>query len=367
MKVFKRIYQWLPAKKLIFSGLRLIWKPSRSIYQHLHFTGIFSVPVRGTKRRFQVQHYGYQIENSIFWQGLEGGHEGTTLKLWSILCKNSKTILDIGASTGIFSLVAKTVAPDSKVYAFEPVERVFDKLKVNCDLNQFEVSLIKKAASNFDGLAKIYDLETEHIYSVTVNKDLGPEGYTRRIVEIPTVTLKTFIEEEKLSEIDLIKIDVETHEVEVIQGMAEYLSKMRPTLFIEVLTQEVAEGLRTLFENLGYVFFDIDESGAIQALPQIERSTHYNLLVCQPQVAKDLSLHLLQGIQRGKTDVVTSSRIFELEDHGAGLALENFKFEEFVLDDYALVSDDRNIEGSQPPILQKERVSPDDRHIPAQH
>ena len=48
----------------------------------------------------------------------------------------SDVIFDIGANTGIFALVSGAANPKARIFAFEPVSRVFEKLKGNVALNE---------------------------------------------------------------------------------------------------------------------------------------------------------------------------------------------------------------------------------------
>src|SRR3954464_3973004 len=111
------------------------------------------------------------------------------MDLWQKLCKGANTILDVGANAGIYSLVAKAVHPDARVYAFEPVERIFSHLKDNCALNGFDVVCEPFALSDHDGEAVIYDVLTENTYSVTVGKNLHGAGTEVVERKIPIVAL----------------------------------------------------------------------------------------------------------------------------------------------------------------------------------
>jgi hypothetical protein len=175
-KLIKAIYGLLPFKKKIFSLVKVFGTPPKSIYQHLHFKGTINVKVEG--KAFRMMHHGFEVENEIFWEGLTGGWEKVSIGLWIELCKRSNCIIDAGANTGVYSLIAKTVNPNAKVYAFEPVKRVFEKLKSNCDLNNYDIKYEEKALSNFDGSATIYDQPTEHTYSVTVNQNRSDANTT---------------------------------------------------------------------------------------------------------------------------------------------------------------------------------------------
>jgi FkbM family methyltransferase len=180
--------------------------------------------------------------------------------------------------------------PNAKVYAFEPVNRVYKKLEENIKLNKFNIQAIEKAVSNFNGTATIFDTPTEHIYSVTVNKNLNTENANVIETTIQTITLNSFVKEMNLEKIDLIKIDVETHEAEVLDGFNEYLEKFQPTLLIEILNDEVGLRVSECVKNINYLFFNIDERGGIRRVDSITKSDYYNYLLCSKEIALKLGL-----------------------------------------------------------------------------
>ncbi|MCE3278815.1 MAG: methyltransferase [Bacteroidetes bacterium] len=285
--LFKKIYDILPFKQRVFELLRHL-NLSETVYKHLHFKGIIKVPVNG--KSFLMEHHGYEIENSIFWAGITGNWEKVSMKLWIELCKDSKVIFDVGANTGIYSLVAKTIQPSAAVYGFEPVERVFLKYQRNCHLNNFEVNCEKMALSNKNGEALIYDTSSEHTYSVTVNKNFVSDTELAVQTKIVTKKLSSFIQEKKITGIDLIKIDVETHEPEVLEGMEEYLQTFQPTFLIEILNDEIATRVQTLFKGMNYLFYNIDEKNPPVLVHQLVKSAHFNFLICKKEVALKLGL-----------------------------------------------------------------------------
>lgn len=188
--LLKKIYQAAPFKKPVFSVLRKLGIPE-TIYKHLHFKGVIDVPVAG--KSFKVFHHGYQIENEIFWSGLTGGWEKVSMGLWIQLCQKSKCIFDVGANTGIYALVAKTVNPNAPVHAFEPVRRVKEKLDHNIKLNGFDIVANEVALSNYNGSATIYDSHEEHTLSVTVNSKPETTGRHLHEVSIKTCRLDTYL------------------------------------------------------------------------------------------------------------------------------------------------------------------------------
>lgn len=287
--IFKKIYDFIPLKREVFLILKYFLNLKKNIYQHLHFKGIIKIKIN-SHTSFKMKHYGFQVENEIFWAGLTGGWEKISLKLWIELCKSSKVVVDVGANTGVYSLVAKSIYPKAQVYAFEPVKRVFEKLVANSMLNQYDIICCEKALSNFDGEATIYDTKTEHTYSVTVNKNLN--DLVTDVVEskIEAVKLSSFIEKNNIPNIDLIKIDVETHEPEVLEGFGVYLKLFQPTMLIEILNNEVAEKIEKTLVNIPYLYFNIDENSGIRKVEKITKSDYYNYLICKKEVAQKLNL-----------------------------------------------------------------------------
>lgn len=287
--LLKKVYNGLPYKKQFFLAIKKFWLPPHNITKHLYFKDIFDIEMT-TSNSIKMRHYGFEVENEIFWYGLYNGWESDSLKLWTRLCENSDVILDIGANTGIYALTAKAVNPDSKVYAFEPIKRVFSKLCENVELNKFDIKCFESAVSNVTGTAVVYDIPSEHIYSVTVNKNLHSSEFNSIETQINTVSLINFIENENLQHIDLIKIDVETHEPEVLQGFGHYLQKFAPTMLIEVLDDQVGERVEQLLTGMDYLYFDIDEKGSIKQVEKIKKSSHYNYLICSKKTAQNLNL-----------------------------------------------------------------------------
>lgn len=289
-QLLKNLYKKFPLKKEFFSLLKIFWMPSEGIYKHLHFKGVFKVRLNAT-RTFLLKHYGFQIENEIFWSGLEGGIEKTSIHLWIMLASRARVIIDVGANTGIYSLVAKTVNPQAQVYAFEPIKRVYEKLCENNELNNFNIACFEEALSNADGEATVFDTDAEHTYSVTVGKNLNPADTAVIPTVIKTIKLDTFVSAAEIKNIDLIKIDVETHEAEVIEGFGEYLEQFKPAILIEILNDEVGENVEKQVRNKGYLYFNInDKSGIVRRTDHIKKSDFFNYLLCNEETARHLEI-----------------------------------------------------------------------------
>ena len=212
--------------------------------------------------------------------------------VWTELSKQSNYIFDVGANTGVFSLLAKCVNPDSKVYAFEPVERIYQKLNHNIKLNNYDIQSSNNAVSNSNGETLFYDHETDHPLTASLRSTTIGENNSNVIAKkIDVTTLDSFIANNSIPRIDLVKIDVETFEVEVLEGFQENLKKFQPTLLIEVLNEEVAKGISKIIANINYNFYNISESTGITKVDAISKSSSYNYLICTPEVSEKIGIH----------------------------------------------------------------------------
>jgi FkbM family methyltransferase len=241
----------------------------------------------------KLKHYGYLIENEMFWGGIENGWDKVSMNLWLNLAKDANTIMDIGSNTGVYSMVANAVSPSAKIMAFEPVERIAKKFKRNVALNKAEnaINLYPLALSNENGTAIIYDSMHEHVYSVTVGQDHSAENVQTKEVEISIERLDTFIERNQISKIDLMKIDVETHEPEVLEGMGKYLQSFQPDILIEVITDEIGQQVEKFIDGLGYLIYYIDEINTPKLVSKIKKDEGMNYLICKPSSAEKLGLN----------------------------------------------------------------------------
>lgn len=287
-KILRFVYKMVPFKQAIFSVLKIFWTPPESIYKYLTFRGTLKVKtLYGTF--FKIKNYGEIIENEIFWSSMKNW-EIVSITIWSKLCKDAEVIFDAGANTGIYSLIAKSINPNASVYAFEPVERVYEKLLINNKINGFDISCNNLALSNYEGEATLYDLPDQHVYTAFVNTNHFEKDRNAVAVKIRATTLNNFIEAHQLKKIDLIKIDVELHEVEVMEGFSLYLKQFKPTILIEILNDEIGSKVQQLFNEMDYLFFNIDEKKGIRQVSYMGKSDFFNYLLCSKEVVDKYEL-----------------------------------------------------------------------------
>lgn len=256
-KIVILCWKMSPFKKTLrtFINLEIFKGIKKKLYKDLRYKGVFLV--KQDEISFEIYNSGYAtIENEIFWFGIDNGWEQMTSKVWKKLSKNSEQILDIGANTGIFSLLACAVNPSAQVYSYEPVIRTSNIFKKNITLNKsFNIKLITKAVSNKVGFFTIYDFDTLSQYSASLNPNIINDN--KKIeYQVDTCT----IDSELYEKIDLVKIDVELHEFEVLQGMKKIIKSFKPTMIIEILTDELREKVFNFLIEFKYQIFNINST-----------------------------------------------------------------------------------------------------------
>lgn len=198
------------------------------------------------RKSFYMIKYGGTIEQETFWHGLFKSWEQDTGWVWKQLCECSEVIFDVGANSGIYSLTAKALNKKTEVHAFEPSKHIFGRLVTNSRINKFDIHCSQIAVSNHSGHQVLFDLpHPSDNASLSPDKMKNWEGYKGKVIEyeVATVSLSDYIKEKSIIKLDLIKIDVELHEPEVIEGLGPYLLQFKPVIILEMLTPDVAQKL----------------------------------------------------------------------------------------------------------------------------
>jgi len=167
-------------------------------------------------------------------------------------------VLDVGANTGLYALVAVSVARDVEVHAFEPYPPVLDLLHANLAINATasRVRVFDEAVGGERGRAELHIPDPSHGLvetSASLNPVFRIEGDRTAV----SVTVTTLDEHAALfgghARVGVIKIDVESLEHEVLAGAAALISNDRPYVVIEVLPTSDVEALEAARASCGYV------------------------------------------------------------------------------------------------------------------
>lgn len=152
----------------------------------------------------------------------------------------ARVVFDVGAATGLHTILAARTNPSAHVYAFEPQSHNHRALNDNLHLNQIEnVTVLNTALGDVPGEAAL-----EH----SVGGEIAGIG-THRIslaadAGVPRVTMSTIdllVAQGEVEPPDVVKIDVEGFEVRVVRGMQETLRRCRPVVLLELHPREIVE------------------------------------------------------------------------------------------------------------------------------
>lgn len=290
-RALKAVYSAVPFKRPLFTFIRRFVRVPGSIHQHLHFQGPFVVEI-DDDHSFVMEHRGTIVENEIFWSGIDGGWEKTSIRIWMALCRGqSGLIADIGANSGVYALSAKALAPDAMVVAFEPVPRIATWLRANRDLNSPAIVVEEQAVSDTTGETLIHDIMTEHNYSASIEGQ-GPGAITYRI---RTCRLDDYVRGLGVESIGPIKIDVERHEPSVVRGMLKTLRRHRPPVLIEILDDRIGAEVWAMIADLGYLCFQIREDAGLVPVdrPRSAGAENWNNLLCTAEQFETAGLAIL--------------------------------------------------------------------------
>lgn len=202
--------------------------------------------------------------------------------------KPGHVALDVGANIGCHTLVmADAVGETGCVLAFEPNPRILQRLHANLQVNRFDrVEVFPLALGDESGEASIFaPAETEPNQGLASmhrsNLGSGCDSVTVRVRMLDDI-----VRERKLERVDLIKLDVEGHELQVLKGASKTLEQFKPVLVFEFSDRQwrnggfVPEQVEEWLYALGYELYvlrrefimslrhGVPEHGDLLALPR---------------------------------------------------------------------------------------------------
>jgi FkbM family methyltransferase len=210
------------------------------------------------------------IDFSIY---LLGAFEPGTAKTLQELVKPGDVVLDIGANIGAHTLrLAQSVGPGGKVYAFEPADFAFAKLKRNLALNpELESRTSPQQLLLVAMLSQKVEQEIYASWPLETVDSVHPKHRGRLVSTTQAIveTLDGFARRHGIARLDLIKMDVDGHELPVLRGGMETLLRFHPVLVMEMSPYVHFEQHNSfadfveLLKNAGYSLRNADNGKAV--------------------------------------------------------------------------------------------------------
>jgi FkbM family methyltransferase len=163
-------------------------------------------------------------------------------------------ILDAGANIGLFALLAARESPSSRIIALEPFPSTFRRLVENVNRNQVadRVTCLNIALADSTELRSM-DLMPQF----SQRRHLHRQGAERsaEFVSVPTTTLARVLEDQHISRLDLLKLDIEGNEYEVLYSTPIEILQCTRRIALEYhpeIEQNTAEELIAFLLRAGF-------------------------------------------------------------------------------------------------------------------
>lgn len=165
-----------------------------------------------------------------------------------------KTVFDVGANIGLWTLNALKVFNGCSIHCFEPIPAVFQKLRAN--LSGSEAILVNAAFS---------DQEGDAVFNYYPTKDVFSSRFDFKLDAVATqvaVTMQTgddYCRRNGVTSIDFLKVDTEGSDHLVLRGFDELLSgqKIRVIQFeygaLAITTKFLLKDFYDFFSERGYI------------------------------------------------------------------------------------------------------------------
>lgn len=186
---------------------------------------------------FKKKYFLKNIYNFKLWLDLEdkgisrslilfGKRENDQKYIIENVLKESMKIFDVGANIGYYVLLQNNkIGNKGKIIAIEPSPNNIKLLKKNLNVNNLregKVKVIEGAVSNFDGNKKFYLSNQSNLHTFHKNGS-ARDFLTGNTINVEVLRLSKIIKENYSP--DFIRMDIEGHEVEILQSIYEDLQK----------------------------------------------------------------------------------------------------------------------------------------------
>lgn len=184
------------------------------------------------------------VGSSIF---IHGAYEPELSSFFYRFLQPGQTFVDVGAHVGYFSLLAADrIGEQGRAISLEPCERTFWRLTKNTQSYKW-IQRHRVAAWETETILTLNDYGPIHsafnsIGERRIHESAPPVKSTP--FEIRAVALDDFFRETQTIP-DVIKIDAESAEVQVLEGLRKTLQEIRPVITLEVgdYSHLIAKGL----------------------------------------------------------------------------------------------------------------------------
>jgi FkbM family methyltransferase len=178
----------------------------------------------------------------------------------SEITRDLKTILDVGANAGYFGVFALYRNPVATVHCVEPFPACVTQIQEYA--KDFETGQMKVHELGLSGENGSFKLYVDDVQEYSTTSSMTP-GENKQAIEIETISFRNFLEQEKLEQVDLVKMDCEGAEYSTIYAMEDVDFNKVSAWAIEThlgsAKEECTAHLACFLESYGYKTLHFDE------------------------------------------------------------------------------------------------------------
>ncbi|WP_165492857.1 FkbM family methyltransferase [Lichenihabitans psoromatis] len=230
--------------------------------------------------------------------------ENVSLAWWMYFARTAAdpgVFFDVGAYSGLYSLIIPKVRQDHRVVAMEPSSITYGRLVRNLQLNILDPAIL---AANIAAWNTDEQITFKHPFGIyTMCPGESALGFAKvdhtvsaRAIPLDSLVsqrsdLKDYVDSASYDfmparNVIAVKIDVEGVEPRVIEGAMTLIEQHRPFIICEALNEPAKQALRALLLPLRYSVIDVDNELNLIFIPtekfEASRSGFANWCAAQP-------------------------------------------------------------------------------------
>jgi FkbM family methyltransferase len=157
-------------------------------------------------------------------------------------------IIDIGANIGVMSIILSQEFNYTEIICFEPVQNICEIADGNLNTCGINHTVHNLALSNINGRIG---------FNASSNSQCSKINLEENENTIETRTLDSY----NFKDVAIIKIDVEGHEVQVLEGSVDTINRNRPIILLEYHKEANSSEMFGLIKQLDYTWVSLETDG----------------------------------------------------------------------------------------------------------
>jgi FkbM family methyltransferase len=192
------------------------------------------------------------------------------------------TVLDVGASVGDWAALVLSINPQVQLYCFEPSREAFERLIRRGLSGTVRIENVGLGANA--GRARLYGGSGSPLASVYRREGLSIESVPGEAPEeVGIDTLDSYCQRHDIERIDLLKLDVEGHELAVLEGASGLLEQRRIGIVqfeyggANIDARVLLRDLWEMLERRGFSLFKLYPGGPVRVARYSQAHENFQL------------------------------------------------------------------------------------------